>query len=136
MTVKEYAASRGVSRQAVYNAITKAGLKTDKLTAEDGQLSEEGIKRLNELVKGKSVERTKDNLQKTVQEQKEVIDRLSKSVENLTEIVSSLTEDVDRLTKMLEQANTNTSQAQQITAMINLSRQPFLKRLFSGHKES
>lgn len=140
--IKEFAESQGVSRQAVYNAIRKKGLQADKLTDDNGDLTEEGLATVQGLFSGSSVNRKPDKLLQTVNELKASVDKLSelltaqqKTIDEQAAVIKSLTESVDRLSKTADRESINVSQAQQITAMLKISREPLLKRLFAGKKE-
>lgn len=142
MKIKQFAEGKGITRQAVYNAIRKKGLQTDNLLNNDGQLTDEGLKTLEGLFKDTGVNRKSDKLLQTVNELQRSVDRLSavteqqeKTIAEQSAVIASLTETVDRLSKMADRESVNVSQAQQITAMLKISREPFLKRLFSGKKE-
>jgi predicted ribosome quality control (RQC) complex YloA/Tae2 family protein len=140
--IKQFAESRGVSRQAVYNAIKKNGLQTGQLVDSSGNLTDEGIATLDKFFPAETVNRQADKLQNTVSQQQATIDRLSgiidsqqKELEKLADVIRSQQETIDRLATMADRESTNVSQAQQITAMMKLSREPWLKRLFAGKKE-
>lgn len=49
MTINEYAKKQGVSRQAVYQKYTKAGMTTRELTDRNGNLTTNGLKKLDSL---------------------------------------------------------------------------------------
>ena len=142
LKISQFADKKGVTRQAVYNAISKKGYKTNQLTDSKGHLTEEGTAILEELFKYTSSGKHNDNLlqkvkelDKIVAEQKKTIDEQQKTIEQQAGVIASLTDSVERLSKTAERESQNVSQAQSITAMIKLSREPFLKRLFAGKKE-
>ena len=114
MTVAKFAESKGVTRQAVYNAIRKAGKKIDQFTDGAGQLTKEGLSELNELIKPKESKADTVNLQSKLQERQLEIDRLKKQVEELTKSNNSLTQTVDSLSRTLEKQTENLNNAQQL----------------------
>lgn len=142
MKIKQFADNKGISRQAVYNAISKKGYKVNQLTDSSGNLTNEGITILEEMFKYTSGNRKNDNLlqrvkelERTVEEQRKTIESQSKTIDEQSAVITSLTETADRLSKMADRESVNVSQAQQITAMLKLSREPWIKRLFAGKKE-
>lgn len=142
MKIKQFAESRGVTRQAVYNAIKKNGLQTGQLVDSSGNLTDEGLKTLDGFFPAENVNRQADKLQNTVSQQQATIDHLTclvdaqqKELEKLADVIRSQQETIDRLATMADRESTNVSQAQQITAMMKVSRDPWLKRLFAGKKE-
>lgn len=144
MKVKQFADEKGISRQAVYSAISKKGYEISQLTDSAGNLTETGLATLEELFKGSSGNKRNDNLQKrikelekTVSEQQKTIESKNKTIDEQSAVILSLTESVDRLSKMADRESVNVSQAQQLqlAAMLKISREPLLKRLFSGKKE-
>lgn len=142
MKVKQFAAEKGITRQAVYSSISKKGYQISQLTDSSGNLTNEGLTILNGIFKGTAKNRDTDNLlsqvkqlENVVHEQKETIESQRKTIEEQAGTISSLTESIDRLSKMADRESVNVSQAQQITAMMKISREPILKRLFAGKKE-
>lgn len=143
MKVKQFAAEKGITRQAVYSSISKKGYQIGQLTDSSGNLTEEGLSILNGLFKGTVKNRDNVNLisrvkelEKVVQEQKDTIESQRKTIEEQAGTITSLTESIDRLSKIADRESVNVSQAQQITAMMKISREPLLKRLFAGKKET
>ena len=114
MTVAKFAESKGVTRQAVYSAIRKAGKKIDQFTDGNGQLTEQGLSELNELIKPKESKTDTVNLQSKLQESQLEIDKLRKQVEELTKSNNSLTQTVDSLSRTLEKQTENLNNAQQL----------------------
>ena len=53
MNIASFAASRGKSKQRVYQMIKEAGLKVSDLTDGQGQITEFGLEKLNEIVPDK-----------------------------------------------------------------------------------
>ena len=80
MTVAKFAESKGITRQAVYNAIRKAGKKIDQFTDSKGQLTKEGLSELNELIKPKESKADTVNLQSKLQERQLEVDSLRNKV--------------------------------------------------------
>lgn len=85
MTLKEYAASIGVSVQAVYKRLKANGLNLDVLRdKETGHLTDEGLKEVEKLF----------NLDSTKGED---LTRLKMEVERLKTLVETITAERDRL---------------------------------------
>ena len=116
MTITKYAESKGVSRQAVYNAIRKAGKKTCQFTDSKGQLTEQGISELDDLITDKASKPNTVNYQSILQENRQEIDRLLKRVEELSKTNETLTQTVDNLSRTLETQTENLKAAQQLHA--------------------
>ena len=143
MKVKQFAESRGITRQAVYNAVSKNGLKISQLTDSSGNLTPEGLSKVEELFPEDAVNRKIDkylqnmeNLQTSVDRLSAVVEQQEKTIAEQSAVIASLTETVDRLAKTADRESVNVSQAQQITAMLKISKEPLLKRLFAGKKET
>ena len=142
MKIKQFAAEKGISRQAVYSAISKNGYQTSQLTDSSGNLTDEGKAILEGLFKETAGNKGQDKLQSRVkelemivQEQKDTIEKQRSTSDEQSGVIASLTETIDRLSKMADRESVNVSQAQQITAMLKISKEPLLKRLFAGKKD-
>ena len=114
LTVTKFAESKGISRQAVYAAIRKAGKKIDQFTDSKGQLTDQGLSELNELIRPKESKADTVNLQSKLQERQLEIDSLRKQVEELSKKNESLTQTVDSLSRTLEKQTENLNIAQQL----------------------
>ena len=142
MKIKEFAESRGITRQAVYNSISKKGKKVSQFTDSSGNLTDEGMKTLEEWFPEGEVNKRLDKYLENIVELQASVDRLSKVVEEQQKTISEQSavikaqmDTIDRLSAMADRESVNVSQAQQITAMLKISREPLLKRLFAGKKE-
>ena len=107
MTVRQFAESRNITRQAVYKLAEGAGRKLTEFTDKKGNLSEEGISFLESLIPDKA-------------EKPEEQNRSERKPESNTEsthndsYVEHLKSEVEYLRKELSRAHTLVDQAQQI----------------------
>ena len=117
MTVKEFAASRGVSKQLVYQLVKSAGKNISDYTDSRGNLSEEGLTVLKDIVpdKSKETEKSGSETQQTTKESE--VDRLRSENRLLLESVNSLTATVNGLREDLKTAQKLADQAQQLNAV-------------------
>ena len=97
MKIKQFAESRGVTRQAVYSAIKKNGLQTGQLVDSSGNLTDEGIATLDGFFPSETVNRQADKLQNTICHQQATIDRL-------TGIVDAQQKELEKLPENLREA--------------------------------
>ena len=116
MTIKEYAENRKISRQAIYQMISKAGKRTSDFTDSDGELTEQGLSALNDLFKSRTSKQSKVNVQAKLHDKTSEIVDLRKRVEQLSKENVSLTETVDRLSRTLEKQTESLNLAQQLHA--------------------
>ena len=92
MTLKEYAATIGVSVQAVYKRVKANGLNLDQLRdKETGQLTEEGLKEVDKIF---NLDSTKVE---SVEQLKTEVEKLKTQVDMLTAERDRLLEERDRL---------------------------------------
>ncbi|MBQ2756041.1 MAG: hypothetical protein IJF27_05165 [Oscillospiraceae bacterium] len=123
MTIAEIAASLGVSKQAVYQKIKRAGLSVNTLKDHNtGEFTDEGAQTIVNLfnntprpnidVSTPSVEQVE-----TINALNNDIDRLNIEVDRLNDLVEQLTNERDFLREALLQAQKSADQAQQLQAM-------------------
>lgn len=106
MTIKEAAAHYGVSTQAIYQRIAKAGKKTKELTnRENGELTEEGEELLASLFTNELTSKPE-----SVCNQCKQLEALQASNAALQAQIDELQKDKDRLYTLLAQAQ-QTAQA-------------------------
>lgn len=119
MTVRQFAESRNVTRQAVYQLAEKAGRKLSEFTDKKGNLSEEGISFLESLIPEKPEEPeepvSESETQQTTKESE--VDRLRSENRLLLESVNNLTATVNGLREDLKTAQKLADQAQQLNAV-------------------
>lgn len=123
MTIAEIAASLGVSKQAVYQKIKRAGLSVNALKDHNtGEFTDKGAQTIVNLfnntprpnvdVSTPSVEQVE-----TINALNNDIDRLNIEVDRLNNLVEQLTNERDFLREALLQAQKSADQAQQLQAM-------------------
>lgn len=109
MTIKELAREYGVSTQAVYKRIAKAGKSVKELTTgQTGELTEEGRDLLATLFTNQQT--TTPNQSTEVERLTAEVERLKKEVENLQTRLNDAQLDKDRLYTLLAAAQ-QTAQA-------------------------
>lgn len=122
MTIQQISQQLGVSRQAVYKRLRRAGAQVDKLTERnsDGKriLTDQGVNLICKLFTKKVVDCT-PQVDK-VEELQQTVNQLSKKVEELTKALEEAHSECDRL-KGLVQSQSATIQAQAVTAAAQAS---------------
>ena len=107
MTIKEAAQQYGVSTQAVYKRIAKAGKSVKELTTgQSGELTEEGLNLLATLFTNQ--QSTTTNLQPEVERLTAEVERLKTEVEYLQTRLNDAQLDKDRLYSLLAAAQQTT----------------------------
>lgn len=114
MTLKEYAAEKGVSVQAVYKRLKAAGLKVESLKSkETGHLTAFGLSRLNQIFSTEfstdstlqpEAERFKPEVETVVEKLKIEVERLKAQVEKAEAEAEALRSERDYLRGALENA--------------------------------
>lgn len=117
MTVRQFAESRCVTRQAVYQLAEKAGRKLSEFTDKKGNLSEEGVAFLESLLPDK-VDKPEEPVSGSEPEptKESEVDRLRNENRILLESVNNLTATINGLREDLSQAQKIADQAQQLHA--------------------
>ena len=117
MTVRQFAESRNVTRQAVYQLAEKSGRKLSEFTDKKGNLSEEGIAFLESLLPEK-VDKPEEPVSGSEPEptKESEVDRLKNENRILLESVNNLTATINGLREDLSQAQKIADQAQQLHA--------------------
>ena len=133
MTVREFADSRGVSRQFIYQKVKDAGKKITDLT-DKGQLTESGLEFLENLApEKKSQEPEKTGSESPAKEKKETeLDRLTKQNETLLETITNMSDTIKGLREDLSKAQKIADQAQQLHAIDKQRIMDLTKRLEAG----
>ena len=133
MTVREFADSRGVSRQFIYQKVKEAGKKITDLT-DKGQLTESGLEFLENLApEKKNQEPEKTGSESPVKEKKETeLDRLTKQNETLLETINNMSDTIKGLREDLSKAQKIADQAQQLHAIDKQRIMDLTKRLEAG----
>lgn len=125
MTIQQISQQLGVSRQAVYKRLRRAGAQVDKLTERnsDGKriLTDQGVNIIRKLFTKKVVDCTPqvDKVNKA-EELQQSVNQLSNKVEELTKALEEAHSECDRL-KGLVQSQSATIQAQAVTAAAQAS---------------
>ena len=145
MNIATFAASRGKSKQRVYQMIKEAGLKVSDLTDGQGQITEFGLEKLNEIVPDKvtvpegesETEQSSGSAEKQTKEKtkESEIERLTRQNELLLENVNSLTDTIKGLREDLSKAQKIADQAQQLHAIDKQRILDLTKRLEAGSPE-
>ena len=133
MTVREFAESRGVSKQLIYQKVKEAGKQITDLT-EKGQITESGLEFLEGIIPDKkSQESEKTGSESPVKEKKETeLDRLTKQNETLLETISNMSDTIKGLREDLSKAQKIADQAQQLHAIDKQRIMDLTKRLEAG----
>ena len=144
MTIKELAREYGVSTQAVYKRIAKAGKSVKELTTgQTGELTEEGRDLLATLFTNQQTTTTNqstevERLTAEVERLKKEVERLKKEVENLQTRLNDAQLDKDRLYTLLAAAQ-QTAQALTVARLAApAERKTFAQRvrsIFTQEKE-
>ena len=137
MTIKELAREYGVSTQAVYKRIAKAGKSVKELTTgQTGELTEEGRDLLATLFTNQQT--TMTNQSTEVERLTAEVERLKKEVENLQTRLNDAQLDKDRLYTLLAAAQ-QTAQALTVARLAApAERKTFAQRvrsIFTQEKE-
>ena len=137
MTIKELAREYGVSTQAVYKRIAKAGKSVNELTTgQTGELTEEGRDLLATLFTNQQT--TTTNQSTEVERLTAEVERLKKEVENLQTRLNDAQLDKDRLYTLLAAAQ-QTAQALTVARLAApAERKTFAQRvrsIFTQEKE-
>ena len=146
MNIANFAASRGKSKQRVYQMIKEAGLKVSDLTDGQGQITESGLEKLNEIVpdritvpEGETPAEKKPSSgsqqEEKQQKRESEIERLTRQNELLLENVNSLTDTIKGLREDLSKAQKIADQAQQLHAIDKQRILDLTKRLEAGSPE-
>lgn len=122
MTIKEFAKSKGISTQAVYQRIKGAGLTLDTLRDAQG-LTQDGLRQLEALFTAPAT----DGRQKALQEQ---IEALTAALEDMRKQRDQWQRQAEQTAAALEVAQRIADQAQQLNAAaIHQPRKGFIARL-------
>lgn len=146
MNIANFAASRGKSKQRVYQMIKEAGLKVSDLTDGQGQITESGLEKLNEIVpdritvpEGETPAEKKPSSgsqqEEKQQKRESEIERLTRQNEILLENVNNLSATIKGLQDQLSEAHKIADQAQQLHAIDKQRILDLTKRLEAGSPE-
>ena len=126
MTVKQFADSRGVSRQRCYQLIKASGKNISDYTDKKGDLSPEGIELLESLIPDKKPEKVET-------EQKETsYDRLFNENKMLLETVNNLTISLTEANKRAGELTEALTNEQKLHAQTKIELGERIKRLEAG----
>ena len=137
MTVKEFAASRGVSKQLVYQNVRSTGKQISELTDGKGQITESGLEFLQSIVPDKSAqtEQSSGSAEKQTKESGSEQQSLLDTIKNLSASLDKAHEHIDKLTARLEQEQINLSQEQHLHAITKQELHDLRLRLGAGSPE-
>lgn len=141
MNIKDFAASRGKSKQRVYQMIKEAGLKVSDLTDGQGQITESGLVKLNEIVPDKvtapegesETEQSSGSAEK--KEKKSELQSLLDTINTMSETIKDLNEQIKREQEISKQAQINLSQEQHLHADTKKQLHDLQLRLTAGSPE-
>ena len=117
MKIADVAAQYGMSKQAIYQRIKRAGMTVDQLTDRNGEIHEEGLHIIGQMLtvnKGKSIKNV-DNVEKLQQLSKQV-ESLTAEIDRLTDKLNAAEAERDYLRTALSAAQTALNQEQQLQA--------------------
>ena len=141
MKIKDFADEKGLTRQAVYKAIQRAGFSTKQLTDRHGNISPKGFSILRNLFPDmtapeESPEEEPQQVPETKPDLQPEVDRLLRKVEELEsrcmEWEKRYFDAVDHAKKESEQMRVLLSQEQQLR--LAAENKHFFRRLFAGKK--
>lgn len=143
MNIASFAASRGKSKQRVYQLIKESGLKVSDLTDGQGQITEFGLAKLNEIVPDKvtvpegesETEQSSGSAEKQTKEKKSELQSLLDTIDTLSETIKDLNEQLKREQEISKQAQINLSQEQHLHADTKKQLHDLQLRLTAGSPE-
>lgn len=143
MTITSYAASVGKSKQRIYQLIKEAGMKPSDLTDRQGQLTESGLTKLNEIVPDKNTvpegesetDKSSGSAEKQTKEKKSELQSLLDTINTMSETIKDLNEQIKREQEISKQAQINLSQEQHLHADTKKQLHDLQLRLTAGSPE-
>lgn len=140
MKIKDFAVEKGLSKQAIYKAISRAGFSARQITDRNGNITNKGFTVLRSLFPDADLDRQQESKPEEGQQQTEQqaaeIERLQKRVE---ELEASCKQWEQRYFDAVEAAK---QEAQQMRVLISreqelrlaAERKGLFRRLFAGRK--
>ena len=143
MNIRDFAASKGKSKQRVYQLIKEAGLKVSDLTDAQGQITESGLRELNDILPDKievpegesETEQSSGSEEKQTKESGSDQQALLDTIKNLSASLEKAHEHIDKLIARLEQEQINLSQEQHLHAITKQELHDLQLRLTAGSPE-
>ncbi len=143
MNIASFAASRGKSKQRVYQLIKESGLKVSDLTDGQGQITESGLAKLNEIVPDRTqvpeveseTEQSAGSAEKQTKEKKSELQSLLDTINTMSETIKDLNEQIKREQEISKQAQINLSQEQHLHADTKKQLHDLQLRLTAGSPE-
>lgn len=143
MNIASFAASRGKSKQRVYQLIKESGLKVSDLTDGQGQITESGLAKLNEIVPDRiqvpevesETEQSAGSAEKQTKEKKSELQSLLDTINTMSETIKDLNEQIKREQEISKQAQINLSQEQHLHADTKKQLHDLQLRLTAGSPE-
>ena len=143
MKIKDFADEKGLTKQAVYKAIQRAGFSTKQLTDRQGNITPKGFAVLRNLFPDVPAEAADEPAEEAPRPDTHREDHLQAEVDRLQQRVSTLEEKcaewekryfdaVDSAKKEAEQMRVLLSQEQQLR--LAAENKGFFRRLFAGKK--
>ena len=143
MKIREFAEEKGLTKQAVYKAISRAGFSAKDLTDRSGNLSKKGMDQLKKLFPDDQ-EKDQDQEQSAPQpDSKTAESQGQEQISHLSERIKALeTEVAEWKQRYFDLVDSSNSEREQLRILIDQEQKlraaaenrGFLKRLFSGKK--
>ena len=143
MKIKDFSAEKGLTKQAVYKAIQRAGFSAKQITDRNGNITSKGFSILRSLFPDPDEEQVSDEPKPENQQQSAEVDRLQAELEKqkqrIEELETSCKQWEQRYFEAIEQAKQEGQQlrillSQEQQLRLNAEKQGFFKRLFAGKK--
>lgn len=142
MKIREFAEEKGLSKQAIYKAISRAGLSAKQITDRNGNITGKGFSTLRSLFpdpdskENGSGDSQQQSTEQATEQQKAELDRL---YQRITELENRCSEWERRYFEAVEQAK---QERQQLRVLLSQEQQlrlaaenkGFFRRLFAGKK--
>lgn len=139
MTIKEFAASRGASRQRVYQLIKENGKQVSDLTDGKGNITQSGLEFLQNIVPDKTApaqtEQSSGSEERQTKESKSELQSLLDTINTMSETIKDLNEQIKREQEISKQAQINLSQEQHLHADTKKQLHDLQLRLTAGSPE-
>ena len=139
MTIKEFAASRGASRQRVYQLIKENGKQVSDLTDGKGNITQSGLEFLQNIVPDKTApaqtEQSSGSEERQTKESKSELQSLLDTINTMSETIKDLNEQIKREQEISKQAQINLSQEQHLHADTKKQLHDLQLRLIAGSPE-
>ena len=135
MKIRDFALEKGLTPQAIYKAINRAGLSTKALTTKSGDLTKKGLTQLRLIFsEGEDLDQDQERPESKPDDQAEDLRRRIADLETeVSDWKKRYFDLVDSADKEREQLRILIDQEQKLRAAAE--NKGFIRRLFSGKKE-